>query len=424
MLGVPINKLVEVYYSNFYELADKTDVTTNRTISVDKHSRIFQSYPKDSQGSKTIDFIPLQGSSELVSEAEIQRILRYEFEGLILPAINISKIDFKIINNSAISIDVTFSNCGKIPLFGHGSLDAYDSIYIDIYQEDLLIRECLLEFPFRVLKQEEELNLHTLVEQIDLKVGVIELDIGISKSSYGKIPALTDKQRRRHRITNEIRSTQINFSCLKSKTIALTFDGGGNPPPSEGVLKILSETGTQASFFLTSSFIKRHPDYTKQILDLGHEIGNHTYSHPKLCEYLDPNTISGVDHAYLKLELERMADDIYSLCKYKVAPIWRAPFGAYNSWTSAWAYEIGYKHIFWNFDSNDWRIPDTKQKLWTADVVLKKLRIFTQEPPDSSIILFHTGVDYLNSTLYSGLTEIIRNLKEKGYSFVKVSEAL
>jgi peptidoglycan/xylan/chitin deacetylase (PgdA/CDA1 family) len=66
------------------------------------------------------------------------------------------------------------------------------------------------------------------------------------------------------------------------KAVALTFDDGPNPPYTEQVLSVLSRHGVKATFFLVGKQVRRFPDTASRIIQAGHDIGNHSYSHRRL----------------------------------------------------------------------------------------------------------------------------------------------
>ena len=68
----------------------------------------------------------------------------------------------------------------------------------------------------------------------------------------------------------------------RERAVALTFDDGPNPPYTERVLSALARRGVRATFFLVGKQVVRFPDTVRHIVEAGHEIGNHSYSHCRL----------------------------------------------------------------------------------------------------------------------------------------------
>src|SRR4051812_10062814 len=65
-----------------------------------------------------------------------------------------------------------------------------------------------------------------------------------------------------------------------SKRLALTFDDGPNDPHTRQLLDVLAKHQVKATFFVIGKFVKQRPDIVRAVVDAGHVIGNHTYSHP------------------------------------------------------------------------------------------------------------------------------------------------
>jgi len=76
----------------------------------------------------------------------------------------------------------------------------------------------------------------------------------------------------------------------KQRTIALTFDDGPDPKHTSKILDILKELNIRASFFLLGNHAKEHPQLVKRIINEGHEIGNHGFSHKRF-SFLRPKAI-------------------------------------------------------------------------------------------------------------------------------------
>lgn len=422
MLGLNVNKIQLDAFENFYDFEANNQDLQRATFVVDKHGRTFL---KRISNTEDIDLVYLNAVNSALTEAEIYRLLNYKFEGHILPDIQISDLNVQIIRNSALEINLRLKNSGKVPLLGLGTQsNHYDRICINLYQNEALVYEHYIDFPYRVIKPNEGIYLHSVIDHLNLKDGKLVFEVGLFKDTHGWITTKESRAVLELAIDSPTSCTQVDISKMElaEKIIAFTFDGGGSLPPSKGVLEILAQTDTEATFFFTGAFVDKHPEYTKQVLESGHEIGNHTYSHPKLCVHTDPDPLPEVSANFLKAELSKMSDALFKLCGVREKAIWRAPFGAINSWTNAWAYSAGYTHIFWTFDSNDWRIPDTRQPDWTEEEVLKRLQDFTRDPPNGSIILFHIGVDYNHKGLKAGMIEVIKELKKRGYTFVRIGD--
>ncbi|MFC7322607.1 LysM peptidoglycan-binding domain-containing protein [Halobacillus campisalis] len=189
-----------------------------------------------------------------------------------------------------------------------------------------------------------------------------------------------------------------------SKVVALTFDDGADGTNVENILQTLSSNNVKSTFFLTGSGTNHHPQKIKNIVSKGHEIGNHSYSHPDFTK---------LTAAQIKDELERTEDIIKSTTGRSTKPLFRAPFGAVNSSVLSAVGNAGYKHtIHWNIDTVDWKGNSA------ADI---RNRVLNNIVP-GSIVLMHTGAGASGTP--GALPGIISNLKNQGYQFVTVSNLL
>ncbi|ACQ70847.1 polysaccharide deacetylase [Exiguobacterium sp. AT1b] len=195
--------------------------------------------------------------------------------------------------------------------------------------------------------------------------------------------------------------TSVNTT---SKVVALTFDDGADGANTNKILDILAKNNVKATFFLTGSGANNHPQYIKNIAAKGHQLGNHSYTHPDFTK---------LTATQMKSELDRTEALIKSLTGKTTKPIFRAPFGAVNSTVLNGVGAAGYGYtIQWNIDTIDW-------KGLTASQINTKVQ--TNIKP-GSIVLMHTGAGAPGTPL--ALPTMISQLKAKGYKFVTVSQLL
>ncbi len=138
----------------------------------------------------------------------------------------------------------------------------------------------------------------------------------------------------------------------------------------------------------------------KTIAEEGHEIGNHTYSHPHL-NNLGEEEIGG--------EIEKVHKMIKDLTGTE-ASLFRPPFGEYSNKVIKVLESQGYKTIQWSVDSLDWK---DLSKDEIAERVVSQLH-------KGAIVLLHNNGKYTAEAL----PEIIAGAKEKGYSIVPISELI
>ena len=195
--------------------------------------------------------------------------------------------------------------------------------------------------------------------------------------------------------------TSVNTT---SKVVALTFDDGADGANTNKILDILAKNNVKATFFLTGSGANHHPQYIKNIAAKGHQLGNHSYTHPDFTKSTATQ---------MKSELDRTEALVKSITGKTTKPIFRAPFGAVNSAVLNGVGAAGYGYtIQWNIDTIDW-------KGLTASQINTKVQ--TNIKP-GSIVLMHTGAGAPGTPL--ALPTMISQLKAKGYKFVTVSQLL
>lgn len=185
--------------------------------------------------------------------------------------------------------------------------------------------------------------------------------------------------------------------------IALTFDDGPHKAYTEEILDILNEYGIKATFFVVGSNVERHPEIVKRALAEGHEIGNHTYSHPHL------TNIEGDELYREMLETERI---LMELTDFR-PKLFRPPEGVYSQTVSNTLERLDYIPILWTVDTTDWKRPK-------AETIAKTVMDHT-EP--GVIILCHDYVSGKSNTP-AALRIFLPKLLEQGYQFVTVSELL
>ena len=203
----------------------------------------------------------------------------------------------------------------------------------------------------------------------------------------------------------EAASSQIVFQGpTNSKVIALTFDDGADGTNIEEILRILEAQQIKATFFLTGGGTNHHPEKIRRIVSKGHEIGNHSFSHPDFRELT-------FDQMYN--ELKKAETAIKNATGVNPSKIFRAPFGAYNSHVLEGVGRAGYPYtIQWTIDTIDWR-GDSANTIYN--------RVINNAKP-GAIVLMHTGQGA--SGTVEALPKMIHELKRQGYGFVTVSKLL
>ncbi len=187
----------------------------------------------------------------------------------------------------------------------------------------------------------------------------------------------------------------------EDKRIALTIDAAWDADKTPFILDTLDKYNVKATFFLCGVWVKQYPDCVKEIARRGHEIGNHSLTHPHM---------SRMDAIQIQKELSDL-DDMLQELTGKRSTLFRAPFGEYNDTVIRAAHEAGYEVIQWSRDTVDWKADRSEQTI--LDGVLKKLR-------SGDIILCHNN----GYRIETYLPVLLETAQKEGYTFVTVSELL
>lgn len=187
----------------------------------------------------------------------------------------------------------------------------------------------------------------------------------------------------------------------EGKKCSITFDCAWGADDISHILDILDKYKAKATFFVVGLWAEKYPDMVKLIVDRGHDVANHGYSHAHM---------SKIPDAKVEEEILRCTEVLEKITGAKVT-LFRPPYGEYISATIKVAKKLKYQSIQWEVDSLDWK------EALSADDIYKRV---TQRVKPGSIILFH------NDTLHTKdvLPSILESLTKNGYSCVSVSELL
>jgi peptidoglycan/xylan/chitin deacetylase (PgdA/CDA1 family) len=190
------------------------------------------------------------------------------------------------------------------------------------------------------------------------------------------------------------------------RQIALTFDDGPNDPHTLRLLDVLAKHDARATFFLIGKYVLQRPDIARAIQAAGHEIGNHTYSHPNLI------FLSG---ARLRQELTDCGKALEDALG-TTAVLFRPPFGGRRPSVLRTARSLGLKTVMWSTAGNDWK---AKSPEFIVDKIAPKLG----QMRCAEIVLLHDGSHLGFGTDRSHTVEATRLLLERyaAQQFVGVS---
>lgn len=208
------------------------------------------------------------------------------------------------------------------------------------------------------------------------------------------------------KVTNDVISTVAsttrklpiyNIETTEPK-ISLTFDCAWGAEDMPQILDTLKENNIKATFFVLGEWVDKFPDVIKRMTEEGHDVANHSDTHPH---------IASLSYDSIKNEIKNANEKIVNATG-KENNLFRAPYGEYNDNVISAAEELGFYTIQWDVDSLDW-------KNFGADNILSRV---TSKVKNGSIILMHNGTKDTATVL----PELIRQLKDKGYEFKPISE--
>jgi len=179
--------------------------------------------------------------------------------------------------------------------------------------------------------------------------------------------------------------------------IALTFDDGPTPGVTDLILDELQKRKLHATFFMIGQRVATTPDLARRVLAGGHEVGNHTFTHPNL------TTLA--DHA-IDAEIQKTQDIMDKMLNHR--PAWfRPPYGALHQNQAAMLARRGLGIVLWSVDSKDWSQPGEAKIVGTV----------LAETKPGSIILCHD----LHRQTADGVGAILDGLLERGFTFATLS---
>ena len=184
------------------------------------------------------------------------------------------------------------------------------------------------------------------------------------------------------------------------KQVAISFDAAWGDEFTAGILDILDTYDVKATFFLVDFWSQKYPDDVKMIAERGHDIGNHSTTHPDM---------ANLSAEQIAQELNTSADTIESLTG-KRPVLFRPPYGSYSDTLIETAESLGYQTIQWSVDSLDGKDISTEQ-------IVERINRNVQ---NGSIILFHNNAQHV----LEYLPQILENLKNSGYEVVKINDLI
>ena len=180
------------------------------------------------------------------------------------------------------------------------------------------------------------------------------------------------------------------------KAVALTFDDGPNPNTTPVALELLKKYNAKATFFMVGRSVAGNEDIIKQVVAEGHQIGNHSWSHPLLTKISLEEAKSQINDTTEALK-KASGQDVH---------IMRPPYGGINSTIQA---AVDQSFILWNIDTLDWKNRNTAS-------IMREVR----KTQPGSIILMHD----IHQTSIDALPTVLQYLTEQGFELVTIDELM
>jgi peptidoglycan/xylan/chitin deacetylase (PgdA/CDA1 family) len=212
--------------------------------------------------------------------------------------------------------------------------------------------------------------------------------------------------------------------------VALTFDGDSSANRTAELLDVLQRLDLRVTLFVTGRFIEAHPGIIRRAVLSGHEIGNHTYSHPHLTTYasnrrhdLHPE----ITRERLQAELRRTEKAFAAATGRTMLPLWRAPYGEENRALRAWALELGYLHVRWSsldrasLDSRDWVADEHSSLYQSSSAIMQRLARFPELR--GGIVLMHLSTERADPP-WDELPAFIEEIRRRNLEPAPVSRLL
>jgi peptidoglycan/xylan/chitin deacetylase (PgdA/CDA1 family) len=193
-----------------------------------------------------------------------------------------------------------------------------------------------------------------------------------------------------------------------TKQLALTYDDGPNEPHTLRLLDVLARHHVQATFFLIGRYVQQRPDIVRALVNAGHVVGNHTFTHPCL-------TFKST------AEVRQELTDCHAAIQDAIgnhSNLFRPPFGGRRPAVLRVVHELGLEPVMWNVTSYDWNAPP-------AAVIERKC---ASQVRGGDVILLHDGghrqMGADRSQTVLATDHMISRYKSEGYKFVTIKQML
>ena len=186
----------------------------------------------------------------------------------------------------------------------------------------------------------------------------------------------------------------------QDKVVSISFDAAWGNEQTQTLIDILASKEVKATFFLVGFWAEKYPESVKAIAAAGHDVGNHSDTHPHLPKLEKEKVLAQIEDCNKKIEAAGAPRPT----------LFRPPYGDYNNCVVESTNELKMHCIQWDVDSLDWKDP-------TPDDMVKRIK---SKIKPGSIILMHNGA----KNTPEALPKIIDTIKGEGYKIIPISEII
>lgn len=184
----------------------------------------------------------------------------------------------------------------------------------------------------------------------------------------------------------------------EEKILYLTFDAGYENGHTAAILDTLGKHQVSACFFVVGHYVESAPELVCRMVQEGHVVGNHTWSHPDMSAIEEPEAFAA--------ELQKLEDAYRELTGQQMIKLYRPPQGKCSAANLAMAKDLGYTTVFWSLAYVDWYT----DKQPTRDTALQKL---VPRIHPGAVVLLHST----SATNAAVLDEVLTKWEALGYTF-------
>ena len=212
----------------------------------------------------------------------------------------------------------------------------------------------------------------------------------VATSTAGKIAATM----------SENREIPIYYVDTQDKICSISFDAAWGNEQTGTLLDILDEYEVKSTFFIVKQWVDKFPDDVKEISARGHDVGNHSSTHPHMAQLSAEQQLTEITDCNAAIE------ELTGSCP----TLFRAPYGEYDNKLVENLKAEDMYCVQWNIDSLDWKDP-------TPDEMVERIK---SKLVPGSVILMHNGA----TNTPEALPRIIETIQSEGYTIVPLSELI